>query len=432
MMLAACRIVLVLVAVLGQQPSRDAPAQPRTGTAVIAGTVVTNDADPQPVRRARITLNGDIRTEGQVATSDDTGTFVFRAVPSGRYTLQANKPPFLPMNYGATRPDRPGTQVAVADGQTVSGLVIRMTHGAAIEGRVLDHNGEPMAGTAVTAMRNGYSPLTGDRALTTVANVVTDDRGVYRAFGLAPGEYVVAARPPAVAGDGRGGAPVPETRRLTAADVDRILRSGQALESGRATPGSPVSWSPVYYPGTPELASAARIILAAGDDQSGIDISMRLSPTSRISGLVTMPEGLSSQAVSITIIPADPQARVSANLGFVSSARPSADGHYTLVGVTPGSFIVNARTGAAAGARGAAQPGPAAVPMFWASSNVTVQGADLDVPLTLQPGIAVSGRVNLRTSSPITPEEIRVTRIERWPIRRRSHHQRRRHRPRPS
>jgi hypothetical protein len=407
MMLVARCTLLVLAVALGQLPGSDAPGQPRIGTAMLSGMVVTTDAEPQPVRRARITLNGDIRTEGQVATSDDSGRFVFRGIPAGRYTLQAVKPPFLPMNYGATRPDRPGTAVAVSDGQTIPGLVIRMTRGAAIEGRVLDQNGEPMAGVTVAAMRSSYSPLTGDRALTTVTQVIADDRGIYRAFGLAPGEYVIVARPPIA--DGRG-APPSEIRRLTTADVDRVLRSSQAPESARVIPGSPVNWSPVYHPGTPDLTAAARITLDAGEDQAGIDVSMRLVPTSRIFGVVTMAEGVLPQAVQVTIVPSDPQARLSTNLGFVSTTRPAADGRYAFAGVTPGSFIVNARAGGAAAGRGAVTQGTAG-PMLWASANVTVEGRDLDVPLTLRPGIAVSGRVELKTKTPPTPEEIAGLRI---------------------
>jgi hypothetical protein len=394
-----------------QLPARDAPSQPRIGTAVLSGAVVTNDANPQPIRRARITLNGDIRIEGQVATSDDAGRFVFRGIPPGRYMLQAIKAPFVPMNYGATRLERPGTAVAVSEGQTITGLVIRMTRGAAIEGRVLDQSGEPMAGALVAVMRSGYSPITGGRALTTVANVVADDRGIYRAFGLAPGEYVVVARPPIAPDAGRGGGSGPDTRRLTTADVDRILQAAQAPATAppRAMPGSAVNWSPVYHPGTPDLASAARLTLAAGEDQSGIDIPMRLVPTSRISGIVTTPDGVLPQTVLITIVPADPRARLSTNLGFVSSARPPAAGRYTFAGVTPGSFIVNARTGSGAG-RGAAAP-TTATPVLWASAPVTVQGVDLDVPLALQPAIAVSGRVEFKTQTPPTPEEIAGLRI---------------------
>src|SRR6185295_2204342 len=152
----------------------------------------------------------------------------------------------------------------------------------------------------VSAMRYQYSVVSGGRGLGTAAIVTSDDRGVYRAFGLPPGEYVVVTRPP-LTSVGRG-VPTPPTMKLTAADVDRILQSPQSTEPARTPSGAPVGWSPVYYPGTPELAAAARIRLDPGEEQSGLDISMRLVPTSRITGVVKVPEGASIADVVLTII----------------------------------------------------------------------------------------------------------------------------------
>jgi len=125
-----------------QQPARDAPARPRPGTATISGMVVTEDTPPQPVRRARVLLAGDLTADSETATSDDSGHFVFRGIPTGRYLLQAVHPPYLPAFYGASRPGRAGTSVVVAaDGQAIQNLTIRMPHGAAIEGLVTDATG---------------------------------------------------------------------------------------------------------------------------------------------------------------------------------------------------------------------------------------------------------------------------------------------------
>ena len=420
------RVLLVFAVVFGQQQPRDVNA-PRAGTAVLAGVVVTNDKDAQPIRRARITLNGDVRFEGQVATSDDAGRFVFRGVAGGRYTLQATKPPFLPTSYGASRPDRPGTPVVVAEGQAVSNLIIRLMRGAVLEGRVLDQNGEPIPGAAVAAVRNVYSPQSGERIPTVVATVVTDDRGVYRAFGLTPGEYVVLARPVVQSG-GRESAP--PTRRLTAADVDRVLQSAKAPESSRVMPGASVTWSPVYYPGTAELGGADRIRLEPGEERLGLDVTMRLVPTSRISGIVTTPPGVPPSAVRLTIVPAggqvrlitepvyvgmirDPvtEARLSSGVGFVTAAQPAADGSYAFVGIPAGSYVVKARTGrAGALGRGGVQSA-STEPMLWASANVTAQGADVDLPLALQTAIPVSGRVQLKTATPASPQAMAGLRL---------------------
>ena len=65
------------------RPSVAAPA----GTAVLSGTVLTDDAAPQPVRRARVVLRASGSGHGWSATTDDQGRFVVAGVPAGRHTL---------------------------------------------------------------------------------------------------------------------------------------------------------------------------------------------------------------------------------------------------------------------------------------------------------------------------------------------------------
>jgi len=50
--------------------------------------------------------------------------------------------------------------------------------------------------------------------------------------------------------------------------------------------------------------------------------------------------------------------------------------------------------------------------VFWALADVTVEGRDLDVSLTLQPGIPVSGRVEFKTATPMTADDIAAVRIQ--------------------
>ena len=79
--------LIVGAVVAAQQPVRDNPAQPSKGTAVIAGTVTTDERSPQPARRVRVTLNSvDRSVQGRTATTDDAGRFEFRDVPAGRFT----------------------------------------------------------------------------------------------------------------------------------------------------------------------------------------------------------------------------------------------------------------------------------------------------------------------------------------------------------
>src|SRR5437867_13216335 len=138
---------LIVLSLLGQQQARDpssrtlAPA----GTASLAGTVISDDGTAQPIRRARVVLTSTDGTTRRSDLTDDNGTFVLRDLPSGRYSLSASKPAWLTTNYGAARPQRPGTTIAVADGARMTGVSVRMARGAVITGVVREANGQPAA-----------------------------------------------------------------------------------------------------------------------------------------------------------------------------------------------------------------------------------------------------------------------------------------------
>ena len=78
----------------------------------------------------------------------------------------------------------------------MTGIQLAMSLTGAITGRIYDRNGEPLGKAQVLALRPVYK--NGRRTLTIVQNVVSDDRGDFRLFWLAPGRYYVAAKPEAV------------------------------------------------------------------------------------------------------------------------------------------------------------------------------------------------------------------------------------------
>ena len=221
-------VLIVIAASAWQTPVRDAPARPRTGTATVTGTVVTGiGAESEPARRARVVLQdvSDIR-EGWTTTTDHEGRFEFRDLPAGRFTVEVHKPGYLTARYGASRPGRAGTPVTVTSGAAVSGLSLRLTRGAAISGTVRDSRGRPMPRVAVSPLRFGYSSF-GDRRLASQGTATTDDRGVYRVWGLPEGDYVVMAAPslPGSPGSNAG------FHMQSPESVDRMLAS-----SGDAAP----------------------------------------------------------------------------------------------------------------------------------------------------------------------------------------------------
>ena len=60
-----------------------------------------------------------------------------------------------------------------------------------ISGRVVDEDGDPISGASVQILRQAY--MRGRKQLTPAQSNMTNDKGEYRIFGLAPGKYFVTA-----------------------------------------------------------------------------------------------------------------------------------------------------------------------------------------------------------------------------------------------
>jgi hypothetical protein len=175
-----------------RQPARDAQVQPVTGTGVISGTVLT-EGTGAPVRRARVNLSATELRGSRSATTSDEGVFSFSSLPPGRYTLSASKPGYVNITYGARRAGRPGTPIQLADGQKLQKAIISLPKGSVVTGVVIDESGEPSPGTQVRVMRAVMR--TGERTYEQAGQDQTDDRGIYRIYGLQPGDYIVNAMP---------------------------------------------------------------------------------------------------------------------------------------------------------------------------------------------------------------------------------------------
>ena len=180
----------------------------------------------------------------------------------------------------------------------------------------------------------------------------------------------------------------------------------QAARAGASTapvkPGQPslppsstrVNYAPIFHPGATDIGAAAPIALGVSEERAGVDVTIQLVPTATISGTISSPSGALPQLLSVRLVPAGPQTEMLAGAGLRGlSAQPRPDGTYVFTGVAPGTYTVKASVG---GGRGAAPN----TPTQWAAADVTVSGQDLDVPLMLQPGVAINGRVVFEGSQP--------------------------------
>ena len=130
-------------------------------------------------------------------------------------------------SYGATRPGRAGTPIQLGDGQELTNLVVRMSRGAVITGTITSQNGEPTPNARVSLMKYVYSAQTGERMLQPGGgSASSDDRGVYRIFGVAPGEYFVQLEAPfALPG---------ELRQTTDQGIQAAAQQARASRGGSA------------------------------------------------------------------------------------------------------------------------------------------------------------------------------------------------------
>ena len=248
---AFCLLPFALTNVISQV--RDVAVRP-TGTATISGVVVTDDANLETIaRRATVMINtpATIRMP-DTAVTDDNGAFVFVGLAAGNYTLVVTRGAYVQSFYGAKKPGKgPGVPIAVLEGQQVTNIVLKALHGSVITGiAVRDQNGQPLVGLQVqltdVQVVNGQRRAT----LSLSGSATTDDRGVYRAFGLAPGTYLVAAAPFGL------GLISSEARQVTSDDV---RWAQQATGATSATPGRLMTAPPIPpLPSNPAPLSPTR------------------------------------------------------------------------------------------------------------------------------------------------------------------------------
>lgn len=382
-------IALALILALQAGAPRD-PRAAAVGTAVLTGTVISADAEARPVRRARVACSAPELGAGLTTITDDRGRFTFARLPAGRYTIVVTRDAWVATAYGARAPARTGTAIPLADAQHAD-VVVRMLRGAVITGTLLDESGQPSVNTTVHAMRRMMQ--NGERRLVTFGTASsTDDRGVYRIYGLPPGDYVVGA-----AGRAGAAATAGAELRLTT-DLD-VHHATTASPSTPAPPDRGVAFASTYFPGTPISTQASLVTLRAGEERDGVDFALQMVPTTRIEGTVSLPEGSAASTAQVTLVASGQTAFPGVAFDGLRTTRAGSDGSFSISGVTPGQYTLLARALAAQ--------------ILWASADVLVDGERISgLSLSLQPGLTLAGRVDFdgaRLSRPIDPAAVRVT-----------------------
>ena len=368
-------LLVLMLAGLAPPQSQVRDAQPsRRGTAIIAGTVVSRDADARPVRRVRVTCSGgDVSA---TAITDERGRFVFSGLKAGRYHITGAKDSWITAAYGAKKPGRPGSAIPLTDGQQIT-ITLELLRGSVITGVVTDYNHEPAAYTTVSAM--GYMMQQGSRRLTAFKSVASDDRGVYRLYGLPPGDYIVAVA---------GRAPQSGELRM----LDERLHSEHT-----------VAFAPTYYPGTTSAMQASVVTVGPAQEREAIDFALQLVPTARIEGNVTLIDGSpGTVGTQVDLIPSAQSTFAGAPLAAVRTTRPAEDGTFRLADIPPGTYTVLAHTSA---------------PVTWAAADIIVDGDDISgLSLALQRGMTMTGHLTFEATRLKPPADLTSVKLSLQPV----------------
>jgi protocatechuate 3,4-dioxygenase beta subunit len=328
--------------------------------------------------------------------TDDEGKFMFTALPAGSFSVSATKAGYVPAFFGSKRPARgPGVPVAVADGQRLT-VTLKMMPGAVITGTITDPHGTPAPGISVQA----FDTRASGPADATLPRATTDDRGVYRIYGLAPGEYVVAAVPRL--GPGAGAAVV----------TDAEVQWAKTQNGPMPAPGRSASYAPIYYPGGTDANTAVGITLAAAEERAGVDLPLRIVTVARVSGTIVDAGGQPVSPATVNLYPrrsdrpsvAD---RLVASRALELPRATVTPQGFSISGVAPGEYTLVARSGS--GMRSAAPPPSSAPQVLWNVTDIAVAEQDLTgIVLRMQPGTKILGTIAFDRSSLTPPEPTRI------------------------
>ncbi len=286
-----------------------------------------------------------------MSATDTEGNFELTGLPPAAYLLSAFAPGYVVEAATAQQP-----AILARPGET---LTIKMVKGGVITGQVLDAAGNPLVAARVHVLRVRDAQGQPVRLGAPKRDVTTDDRGIYRHYGLEPGAYLVS-----VGGSG----------------------------NFNTSPMSVVNESPSYYPASTR-SMATEVVVGERQEISGINIQQRSQRGYTVSGYLSgllKAEGTRNITVAL----------VNASNGVVEALLSSnGEGNnraFAFYGVPEGEYELTAQS--SLGTEDAA---------IAPARHASVNGRDAaPVELTLQPLGSVAGRITLEPSRRAEPNTL--------------------------
>ena len=283
-------------------------AKPATKGGSVSGRVTIKDKPAAGVLVAlRKSEGGSPPWEAAArAITEQDGTYRIANVPPGSYNVSTTTPAYVAADKAGRK------SVVIAEDENVEGVNFSLIRGGVITGKVTDAEGRPVIQHNVELfMADAFEPRPQtpqqQRQIYPTRTVQTDDRGIYRAFGLTPGRYKVAA--------GKG-----ENSPMTSFSI------------------SPITYSQVFHPDAKDPAKATVVEVSEGSEATNVDIA--LGPTMQ---MFTVTGRVINSETGAPV----PQIRfglhrlVSDHVEYMNlNAASNARGEFTIEGLTPGKYGV--------------------------------------------------------------------------------------------
>jgi len=335
----SCAVLLFLLFSSWRFDSLTADAQQ---TGVIAGRVVAEDGGGMSnVMVDLYPANTNQRNAGRrfTTSTDEDGNFNFMGVSPRAYSI------YVQEAKGYVSP--PATASGSIYYRIGDNVVITMIRGGVITGRVTTAEGEPMVGAQVSATKVRDSEGVPFRRQSFTRPRMTDDRGIYRLYGLTPGTYVVDAR--------------------------------SLLSTQRISPYD--GFMPTFHPSSTR-DTAAEVSVASGSEVAGIDIRYRGDRGHIVSGAVTgVGEAFQPYVMLISVATAS-------YVGHGGIRSGEAANSFAIHGVSDGEYEVVAEC------RNEAET------LASTPRRVTVRGADVGgIELKLSPMASIAGKIVVENQS---------------------------------
>jgi len=393
--------VLVLVF---QNAAPQAPPKPPVGNSSIEGVVLKlGSTDPIPGVDLELTIQvqpGELAIPPYTAVSGADGRFAFRNVGAATYKLVAARigGGYTPVEYGQHGALGRGIAFPIANGEQKKDVRLAMAPVASITGRIVDSDNRPVGHAAVMAFTAIYR--NGDRIVTMLELVHSDDRGEYRLFSLTPGRYYIGARLEDLT---RRTVPLgfyPPGRMLAMDRVESPVVTKRALPTGEFIEET---YQVVYYGGGTNPDSASPIDVGPGATVTGMDISLAQARiiSRHIRGQVAASTNAALPAG--TRVVAVPQSYASDML--LPTGVADTKGLFDLAGAVPGKYYLAALVPADSNIRTTPPP----LPQFGVIS-IEVGERDFEgASITAVPLFLVTGKVAMENRQESDPDLTKLT-----------------------